>query len=63
MSKKYLVKRTRIIEVSVIVDNADSTEEAIALGIGSAESSLNLYHADSTDFEASVIEDTDPKKS
>jgi hypothetical protein len=63
MSKKYLVKWTRIYEVSVIVDNADSQEEAMSLGVAAAESSLNIYHAESTDFEASVIEDTDPKKS
>lgn len=59
MSKKYLVKWNRIIEVSVIVEGADSKEEAIALGVASSEEELRKDHVDSIDFEASVLEDTE----
>lgn len=59
MSKKYLVKWSRIIEVSVIVEGADSEEEAIALGAASSEDELRKDHVDSIDFEASVLEDTE----
>lgn len=56
---KYLVKWNRIIEVSVIVEDAGSKEEAIALGTATPEAELQTDHVDSTDFEASVLEDTE----
>ena len=56
---KYLVKWNRIIEVSVIIDDARSKEEAIALGTATPEKYLMTDHVDSTDFEASVLEDTE----
>ena len=56
---KYLVKWTRIVEVSVIIEDAGSKEEAIALGIATPQEDLDISHVDSIDFEASVLEDTE----
>jgi hypothetical protein len=61
-SKKYEVSWIRTHKVTTIVDCAGSTEEAIRLGMCASEEQLDIQHVDSSDFEASVIDDTDTKK-